>query len=314
MDVSRSDAKKSRQSRLNRLANQQGGVVGWDQLGRLGFSEWEIRGMIRRGELVPLHRRVFLLGCERPYGRGPLFGGLLALGPDSFLSHRTAAAAQGLRPIAPSHVEVSVPRSARSRGGLKVHRTLHVHPSEVTERFGLRYSSNARMLIEVAPRETSKEIDRLITLSIRRGLFDPQKLAEVIDRHDRRPGLTIIRAAAARYLDLSDRSSQLEVSFDEHVAQDPRIPKYAKNVHLGSYEFDCHFIEQGVVVELDGRPYHVVIRDIENDHAKNTWCQLHGLRILRISDFRWEHDRAGAVRDLLAMLEAPPAAGTRRAA
>jgi very-short-patch-repair endonuclease len=297
---------KRRQSELNRLAQRQGGTVGREQLRRLGFTLSEIRTMLHRGELIRLHRGVFLYGCGRPYAKGALFGGLLALGPSSFLSHRSSAAAQGLRPIAPSYVEVTVPGKPRPRQGLIVHRTsTEPHPSETTERFGLRYSSNPRMLIEVAPRETSKEIDRLITLSIRRGLFDPQKLAEAIERHSRRPGLTVVRAAAARYLELSDRSSQLEVSFDEHAERDARIPRYEKNVHLGPYEFDCHFVEQRVIVELDGRPYHTVIRDLENDHAKNTWCQLNGLRILRITDFRWEHDRAGAIEDLLTMLEAP---------
>jgi very-short-patch-repair endonuclease len=301
-NVSGQENRKRRESQLNRLAYRQGGVVGTEQLGRLGFSYDDIRGRVRRGELGRLHRGVFLVGCPRPYGRGHLFAALLALGDDAFLSHRTAAAAHGLRPIAPSHLEVSVPRKARPRDGLIVHSATPPHPGEVLTRFGLRYSSVSRMLVESGPAGSATEIDRLITQAIRKGIFDPAALARTLDRHPRRPGLIVVRAASARYLDPVDRSSELERSFDDHVAGDPRIPRYRKNVRMGPYELDCVFDEHGLVVELDGRPYHVVTRDMERDNAKNTWLQLHGLRIFRITDFTWEHDRAGAIDDLLAML------------
>jgi very-short-patch-repair endonuclease len=73
-------------------------------------------------------------------------------------------------------------------------------------------------------------------------------------------------------------------------------------VHIGRYELDCYWPNLGVVLELDGRPYHRAIQDRERDNAKDLWVQLRHESILRVSDFRWEYDRAGAIDDLLALL------------
>jgi very-short-patch-repair endonuclease len=73
-------------------------------------------------------------------------------------------------------------------------------------------------------------------------------------------------------------------------------------VRLGPYEFDCRWPNEGVILELDGRPYHRAIQDRDKDNAKDIWVQRQGERILRVSDFRWEYDQAGAVDDLLALL------------
>ncbi|HWD64082.1 MAG TPA: hypothetical protein VG405_02835, partial [Solirubrobacteraceae bacterium] len=85
-------------------------------------------------------------------------------------------------------------------------------------------------------------------------------------------------------------------------ATDSRIPPYEKNVYQGPHEWDVVFRAQGLAVELDGRPYHVALQDMENDRAKDIWAQRRGLRIMRITDFAWDYGRDQAVRDLLALL------------
>jgi very-short-patch-repair endonuclease len=57
-----------------------------------------------------------------------------------------------------------------------------------------------------------------------------------------------------------------------------------------------------VILELDGRAYHRALEDRDKDNAKDIWVQTHQMSILRVSDFRWEYDRAGAIDDLLALL------------
>jgi hypothetical protein len=290
-----------------RLARRQSGVVSVTQLYPLGFSYEEIKQLVARGHLHRLHRGVYAVGHRALPDRGHLIAALLACGPEAFLSHRTAAAVHRLRPQAVRAIHVTVPSAGvHARQGLILHRT-HTTPyrTEVRTRFGVRYSSVPKVLLESAGSgERPSEIERLIAEGIRKQVLDLDALRTTLSRHPGHPGVAIVRAASARYLDLTDRSSYLEYSFDAYAETDPRIPPYRKNVRMGPYELDCVFDEQGLVVELDGRPYHIVIRDLERDNAKNTWLQLHGLRILRITDFTWEHDRAGAVEDLLAMLAA----------
>jgi hypothetical protein len=53
---------------------------------------------------------------------------------------------------------------------------------------------------------------------------------------------------------------------------------------------------------LDGRPYHIAIRDIEKDRLKEAKLLTIGISVLRITDRRWKHDRRGVWEDLYALL------------
>ena len=74
------------------------------------------------------------------------------------------------------------------------------------------------------------------------------------------------------------------------------------------YEFDFHWPELGFIAELDGRPWHTAVEQTDRDHAKDIWLQLHGLNHMRITDFRFTHDRRGIHGDRHAFL----ALGRRR--
>jgi len=302
-EVHPTDAKR-RERDLLRLTRAQEHVVSVEQLRRLGYTRGEIQARVRRGEWSRVARGVLLIGAPAVEGRGHLFVAQLRGGPHAFLSHRTAAAAHGLRPIARSHLEVTVIGTAHRRAGLVVHTTTaSPHPSEIVTRSGLRCSSVSRILTELAGEgRHAAEIEETLLKAVRRGLVDLSDLDATITRHAGDPGITLVRAVAGRYLDPADRKSGLERAFDAHAANDARIPPYRKNVRLGRYELDCVFDEQKVVVELDGRPYHRAVQDMDRDRGKDVWLQLRGLRIMRITDFRWQYDRDGAVEDLLALL------------
>jgi hypothetical protein len=59
-------------------------------------------------------------------------------------------------------------------------------------------------------------------------------------------------------------------------------------------------------VELDGRPYHVTIRDIERDRLKDAKLLRRAIRVMRIIDSRFEPDPLGALCDLFAALGLSP--------
>jgi hypothetical protein len=273
-------------------------VVSLAQLRRLGFSYEEIRGMVRRGELVPLHRGVFILNRRSLPARGRLFGALLATAPDGFLSHRTAAGVYGLRAVNPYEIEVTTPGRPRSRSDLVIHRTTNLDPRDVRTYRGLRVSTIARMLIELATRETSEELNRLITESVHHNLFDVHKMKAALARHTRRPHTATIRQVLGAYIWTPRDKSTLERDFATWLATNPSIPPPQRNVHLGPYEIDCHWPEYRFGLELDGRPWHIAIKETDRDHAKDIWMQLHGQGIIRVTDFRFEHDKLGIRSDL----------------
>jgi hypothetical protein len=296
----------ARDSALSTLAGRQDRVVSMLQLFELGFTYREVRRRIERGFLHPKHRGVYAVGHSKLTVKGELRAALMACGDTAFISGGTGAAERGLRAMNLNAIEITVVASSTPRHpGLIVHRTSKPpHRSEVKDYYGLRVASVPRILVDLAPKETPDELLRLITEAVRKNCLNFAAMQEALTRHARAPGIKTLKDLYERYRPGPDRKSQLEQSFDRYAASDPQIPPYEKNVHMGPYEFDCYWPTQAVILELDGRPYHRALQDRDKDNAKDIWIQRHHLNGLRISDFRWEHDRAGAIDDLLALREA----------
>jgi very-short-patch-repair endonuclease len=91
----------------------------------------------------------------------------------------------------------------------------------------------------------------------------------------------------------------LEKAFADWLATLPDIPVPQRNVKLaGRWEIDFLWPAQSLAVELDGRPYHSLPADQERDRIKDVWLQRHAISIVRVTEFRFEHDRAGIGADL----------------
>jgi very-short-patch-repair endonuclease len=287
---------------IARVAGRQFGVISLEQLQRIGLTAAEIRALVERGHLIRLHRRVFAVGHLSIVPHGHLVAALLTAGPEAFLSHRSSAAARGLRPINTRRIDLTIPgHKRRSRDQLILHHTAAIHPADVTTWNGLRVSSIARMLIELAPREKRQELDRLINECVRRDLLDLTTMEHALRRHARWPGCRSLKAALHGYR-RDDTKSRLEFEFRTELARRPEIPEPETNVYLGPWEIDVLWRKQRFAVELDGRPYHIALQEVERDRRKDAWLQLRGLRILRITDTRWELDRAGVWDDVYAFL------------
>jgi hypothetical protein len=292
-----------------RLAAKRFSVVSLVQLLAIGLTYDQVRGLVERGFLYPLHRGIFAVGHPKVGPWGHLMAAFLACGPDSFLSHRTAAAARGLREIATKRIEVTIP-GGTARSGLVVHRAHKPpHPADVTTINGIRVSSFSRMLVEHAATERASEMERLITLAARKKLLRVDAVEAAIERHARRPGVGKLKRAFRYYRPGPDRKSELERTFDRAI-ESTDIPPPLRNVKLdGVWELDCYWPEYGLVVELDGRPYHIAVRDIEKDKFKDAKLLTKGIQTMRITDFRIEYDLAGVLDDVRAVinLRRPPA-------
>jgi hypothetical protein len=281
-----------------------------DQLRALGFTDRQIRRRLLQSRIFEIDHRVYALGHPRITARARLRAALMSLGPTAFLSHRTAAAVDGLRPINLRAIDVTIPGSGgRRRDGLTIHRTRsEPHPSELrTTHDGLRVSSTLRMLVEVAATETPAELARLITAGVQRRLLrldardGRNEVEALLARHSRRPGTSQLRAALARYR--HPGNSNLEWAFTELLHRHPEIPPPPqRNVHIDIWEIDAYWPDQRVAVELDGRQYHVAVAAMERDRRKDIALQRLTITPLRFTDFRFETDEAGIVEDLLHFL------------
>jgi hypothetical protein len=193
---------------------------------------------------------------------------------------------------------------AYSRPGLIMHRTVKPPaPQDIRTVAPLRYSSVPRLLVELAPRETLEELNRLITEAVRKRKLNFQAMEEALAGHARRPGLARLKAALHAYRPRPDRKSDLEREFDAWLVDHPEIPEPLRNVHLDRWELDCWWPEQRVALELDGRDYHTAVSEMDRDRLKDTKLQIIGIKPMRVSGDRWDLDRAGVHADLMALLQ-----------
>jgi hypothetical protein len=103
---------------LAALAAGQDGVVRLAQLRTLGYTTRAIQLRRERGWLIPLYREVYAVGHERLSPTGRRLAAVWAYGDRAALSHRSAAAAWGLRAAAPpgSTSPSTPPRPPCARG------------------------------------------------------------------------------------------------------------------------------------------------------------------------------------------------------
>jgi hypothetical protein len=117
-------------------------------------------------------------------------------------------------------------------------------------------------------------------------------------RHPRHAGSGVLKTALSAYRRVASHASQLELAFDHFLARHPEIPDPTRNVRIDGWEIDRCWPAHRLVVELDGRPYHVAARDMERDRLKDAALQRLGYHPLRFTEFRFEHDLPGILRDL----------------
>ena len=275
--------------------------------------------MVASGQLWRVQRGVYADTRSPMTPRGHLFASVLTVAPDSFLSHRTAAALHGLRALTVMRIELTVVAAhTPKRPPLWVHRVGEPpRRDELRTRDGLTYSSALRMLVELAPRETPDELRRLITAAARKRLLDPRRLELTLARHAGAPGIGDLRVALAAYRPTPADKSGFEREFACWLAREPRIPPPQRNVRLDRWELDFYWPDHRVAAETDGDRYHMLPGDRERDNLKDVWLQRHRISVMRVSEFRFEHDRPGVLEDLLDLLglgEHPPPRGLDSAA
>jgi hypothetical protein len=294
------------------LCRRQGGAVSVAQLRQLGITSREADRLVRGGAFVRRHRGVLLDARVPATRQGQLCAALLAFGHTAFLSHRTAAAIHGLRALNLRAVEVTVTSGhTPRRAGLIGHRTrARPYPDEVTTQDGLSTSAVHRLLLELAPRETTADLSRLITEAARRRLLDHDRIVRMLSRHPHHPGTAVLTCALQSYRPPTESKSTLEDAFADWLArQSPPFPAPQRNVLLDRrYEIDFYWPEQHLVVELDGRPYHSLPDDLERDRIKDTWLQRRDIHVVRITEFRFANDRKAIQSDLRHFLRPSQAA------
>ena len=270
--------------RLASIAGRQHGVVSAAQLRALGVDKFWVQRQVTAGWLHPLQRGVYAVGHASVSLRGRYMAAVLACGADAALSHRPAGHLWGLRresgPIA-----VTVPRGRAGMSCLEIHRSRRQEPDEFDRVDGIRVTSVARTLLDLAAVVRPPELVRAIDRAERLELFDLAAIEHLLLRARGRSGAAALRRAVADWRPRHTRS-ELEDRFQD-LLQTTSLPSPFSNVLLEGdqhvHEVDAVWPACRLVIQLDGFAYHRTRRDRERDAATDADLELVGYRVVRLT-------------------------------
>ena len=281
-------APHERERAIQRLAARQHRCVTGAQLAALGVSAGVLRGISARGWLVREHRGVYRVGPE-PLGRGGRWAAaLLAVGPASALSHRTAGEVYGWLEYDPRlPVHVTAPGRRRWHRGVVVHEASVV--GQRVRRRGLTVTTVDRTLADLAATEPSDVVhDAVHEAEVQRQLR-PALLTAARGR----PGAPLLRALGADRLPVE---GGLRLRLEEDFARfrhERGYPTAETNVRIALTDpaqwvrLDVLFREHGLGVELDGRAVHATQRAFDADRRRDRrLLAQHGIEMVRAT---WRH-------------------------
>ena len=277
-DISQTDAEAS----VARIAAGRQGIVTWAQLRGAGMTRHTITRHVESGWLVQRHRGIYQLGVfPGPFGRE--MAALLACGPRAVLSHWAAAIVHALCSRILRPIDVSVAGgSPRRRPGIRPHRALALPECEVVTRHGMRITTPARTLLDLAATTPRADLERLVEEAMVQRLASPEELHAVIERGAHRSGVPKLRAV----LDLLDEPLLTRSEAEQRLLallRRAELPLPRTNVRVAGWEVDAVWSAERLVVEVDGYKTHGPRAQFERDRRKDADLMLAGYRVMRLT-------------------------------
>jgi hypothetical protein len=206
---------------IARIAAQQHGVVTLGQLEDAGIYRRGRENRLKCGRLHRVHRSVFAVGHLGLSREGHWMAAVLAVGPDAFLSHRSAGSLWGIvgsRKRALSRrvelpIDVTTRNHSESRWGIRVHRSSTLTPEQTVIHLGIPVTTPSRTLLD-----------------LRRTLPKPQFAAALREAE-------FLRLSITSELEPDHTRSELKSRFLA-LCRRHRIPKPVVNAKVGPFTVD----------------------------------------------------------------------------
>jgi len=266
-----------------RMAGEQDGAVSEAQMRECGLTARAQRKAVACGQLLMVEARVAVVVGSPDTWHRRLRVGLLALGPDAWVSHEAAAALHRLDRTLFEPLDFTVPRSARrTTNAGRVHTTDCVGALDVVTIDGFRCSSATRTIIDLAylgipPIRLAAAIDS----SVHRGLSATRVLADRLAEL-RGPGRNGV-AALDRLMPDTGGESPLERTFLGLLRRNqlPRPTTQLRIRRANGAVARVDFIYEAlrVVVEVSGRKGHASDAERQRDAQRRNELTDQGYRV-----------------------------------
>jgi hypothetical protein len=241
-----------------------------------GVSSKEIEVRVRRKQLIPKWRGVYLVGHPDPAQHALEYAAVKFAGAGAYLSDLTALVLYGaLPPQVDPTIHLSLGAKRNSLKGIKFH-TRHLTPDETRTVHGdLPITTPARTLFDCA---AHPRIEQLTADLIRRELTSRAELERLLERHAGERNVAKLK----KVLDRGPlwTASELERRFIG-LLRKAGLPLPESNVLMGRTMPDLVWRDQRVLVELDSRGFHGDWIAGRTDRSRDRTRTLQGWTCLR---------------------------------
>ena len=283
---------------IARIARHQHGVITRTQLLEQGVGRRAIEHRIECARLHVIQRGVYSVGHDRLSREATWMAACLTAG--GAISHRTAGTAWEI--LASPLVEVTAPRSRR-RPGIRIYHH-RLESDEVTTLERIPITTVARTILDLATVLPRQLLERALNEAEVRRHQSPVTLRALSDRYPRRDGTAALKALLEARHGIT--RSELEAIF-VRLIDDWKLERPDLNaiVEVGGYrlECDCVWKAQRVIVELDGRAFHVTAAAFERDRARDRRLQAGGWTVVRVTWRQLRDEPESVMADLRSLLD-----------
>ena len=269
---------------IRELAQRQLGNFERRQLLRLGLGSGAIKARLHNGSWAVRYHGVYCQAPARQDAPARIHAAVLAGGPTAVASHCSAAFLWDFLPHYQPPPEISLPTGDRRPRHILTHRCPSLDRPDISLQHGVKVTSRARTLLDIAPQLTAKQLTRLVNDALREHNIRPDGLSDVIERNPLHPGTKLLKP----FLDLpgtNPTNSHFEDDFLPFLAR-YGLPTPLTNVYVNGRQVDAYFPDHNLIVELDGWDHHKTRYAFETDRERDAHQLAHGIRTLRITKER----------------------------
>lgn len=291
---------------INQLASRQYGVFNTRQAREAGFDKFAARRKVQSGAWVELDANVYCVASSPPKWERNL-AALVLSRPKAVVAGGAAAYLHGLRGFGRGRPTILVPASSNTRSRLgRVIRAQLFDQIGTVRVSGFEVTTVAETLLHLA-RELEpirlEEVfdDALLSRRLRLEAFDP-----ILQREEgrRTKGFNLVRALVEdrRPSAPSVGATYLEAML-EHILRSATLPSWTMEhpFTLGGHpaRVDVFIPEWRLVIEADGRSWHMRMSDFENDRRRDNQLAAQGVQVLRFTYRMLRDDPEGCLANIL---------------
>lgn len=278
-----------RQDRLlDVYAARQYGAFSLDQARKVGFTPKMVETRVASRAWVRVAPSVYVLGSAPPRWERQLASAILSR-QGSIVAGRSAAYLHGLRDFNPSHPTIMIGPTGNARSPIAtvIRSKTFSEVHRVCLR-GFEVSGLADTLVSLARDLDRNRLESLLDDCLAARAVTVSDLDETVARWSGWPGLTKLRPLLAERSELAYQppTSELERLLGRLLAH----PAVAAHTRQAPFEFekmamtvDAYIPDWRLIVEADGRRWHVRVADFERDRRRDNEATSHGFAVLRFT-------------------------------